>query len=115
MKKYLVTILLTSLLLVGCNNGEKIKNPPSVGSDIEVPSFMWKLRSQHDLETIYKTNGQILTDDDRLYGFVGIASDGRYVIYTAEPRYVDDEVSCTLGHEVMHLVLGDYHSNREDN
>lgn len=108
MKKTLMALIfLTATILSGCK--EEIKGAPAVGTDTVVPEFTWKVRSQHDLETIYRTNGQMLTERDKLHGFVGIDPDGSYVIYTPAPSRVDDQVTCTLGHEVMHIALGNYH------
>ena len=45
----------------------------------------------------------------RLEGFVGQTDDGRWVVYSTAPYRVDDQVATTLGHEVMHIVLGEYH------
>lgn len=45
----------------------------------------------------------------RPHGFAGYADDGTAVVYTLPPNRVDDAVTCTLGHEVMHVALGEYH------
>ncbi len=32
-------------------------------------------------------------------------------IWAVRPKFVDDEESCTLGHEVMHAIYGTYHTD----
>lgn len=51
----------------------------------------------------------ITGERDRLHGFAGYADDGTAVVYTLPPQSVDDAVACTLGHEVMHVALGEHH------
>ncbi len=63
---------------------------------------------QDTLEAVYVNSGMPLGKGDRLSGFVG--KDGeKWVMYTLPPKYVNDAVTCTVGHEVLHPVLGDYH------
>lgn len=97
-------ICLAMLGVAGC--GEKMDAPADA---YEIPPFEWRIRTNDELRAIYANSGMHLRDEHRLHGFVGRAPDGRHVIYTTRPRTVDDQVACTLGHEVMHLALGDYH------
>ena len=97
-------ICLTALATAAC--GEKMEAPADA---YVVPAFEWRIRSNDQLREIYANSGMPLRDGHKLHGFVGTAPDGRHVIYTTRPRTVDDQVACTLGHEVMHLALGDYH------
>ena len=94
-------------LLPGC--AEKIDAPADAYA---VPAFEWRIRTNEQLRATYANSGMQLRDDQRLHGFVGIAPDGRQVVYTTRPKRVDDAVACTLGHEVMHLALGDYHRSK---
>lgn len=110
-KKILSLILLTLLTTAACNQKEPVKGTPEAGADLTVPEFTWKVRNQPQLDTIYMTSGMVLNEEDRLEGFVGKDALGNYVIYTRPPKYVDDDVACTLGHEVMHIVLGSYHED----
>lgn len=64
--------------------------------------------SRAELEAVYRNSGQAVPEGGRLHGFAGYR-DGRAVVYTLPPRTVDDAVTCTLGHEVMHIALGAYH------
>lgn len=103
-------ILLTAglaLLLAAC--GEAVQGAPEPDSVVPVAAFEWRVVSQAELERVYREAGMPITEQDRLHGFVGKTSDGRHVIYTLPPRTVDDAITKTLGHEVMHLALGDYH------
>lgn len=93
-----------ALLLSAC--AEKVDAPASA---YEVPAFEWRIRTNDELRAIYANSGMALRDEQRLHGFVGVAADGRRVVYTTRPKRVDDAVACTLGHEVMHLALGNYH------
>lgn len=100
-------ICLTALALTAC--GEKMEAPADA---YDIPPFEWRIRTNEQLRAIYANSGVVLRDEHRLHGFVGTAPDGRNVIYTTRPRTVDDQVACTLGHEVMHLALGDYHRSK---
>lgn len=95
------------LLLAAC--GERVQNPPQAGTTISVPAFEWRIVDQSSLEQVYTNSGMNLSSDRKLYGFAGKTDKGVFVIYTTAPTTVDDEVTTTLGHEVLHLVLGEYH------
>lgn len=99
-------ILLSSLLLAAC--GEPVQNPPQPGDTVTLPPIEWRVRDQQDLEAAYRNSGMPLTERDRLHGFAGRDGDVA-VVYTLPPRRVDDAVACTLGHEVMHVALREYH------
>ena len=95
-------------ILTAC--GEKVLEAPEAGDVVHVPAFEWRVRDQPALEASYMAStGVVLSSDQRLEGFAGQSTDGTKVVYTKPPRYVDDSVACTLGHEVMHLALGRYH------
>lgn len=100
------------LLLAAC--GEKVINPPAAGTVIHVPAFEWHVMEPKDYIQVYENAGMVgpVRADlpkGRLLGFAGYLEDGTLVVVTPPPRYVDDEVATTLGHEVMHLVLGEFH------
>ena len=97
-------IILAAALLAGC--GEKVSAP---ADSYAIPEFEWRIRSAEDLRAVYANSGEVLGKDQVIEGFVGTDAHGRDVIYTKRPKTVDDAVACTLGHEVMHLALGDYH------
>ena len=98
--------LVLALLLVGC--GEEVKNAPQPGDRLIIPEIEWRVVDRAMLESVYVNSGMPLEKGDRLSGFVG--KDGeKWVMYTLPPKYVNDAVTCTVGHEVMHPVLGDYH------
>lgn len=83
--------------------------------EIDVPggrhavAFEWRPVSPEELRAAYVANGQPLDKMDKLDGFVGRDAHGWWVIYTLEPKRLDDRAVCTLGHEVLHIVAGDYH------
>ena len=99
-------ILLSSLLLTAC--GESVQNPPEPGQTVALPPIEWRVRDREGLEAAYRNSGMPLTERERLHGFAGRDGDTA-VVYTLPPRRVDDAVACTLGHEVMHVALGEYH------
>ncbi len=53
-----------------------------------------------------------LEQGQQLEGFTGITPDGLHIVYTLPPSTVDDAATCTLGHEVLHVVLGEYHKKK---
>ena len=95
------------LLLAAC--GEKIAEAPKAGDTLKVPAFEWRVRDQQTLEAIYSRSGLAPGDGRELRGFAGVDADGTLAVYTSPPIYVDGDATCTLGHEVIHLVLGEYH------
>lgn len=101
-----LSAICAGLMLVGC--GEKVEFAPVAGQNVEVPAFEWRVRSREELVQIYRESGMEFEDGDILSGFVGNDGDKK-VVYTMAPKTVDDDVACTLGHEVMHLAIGDYH------
>lgn len=102
-------ILAAALLLAGCN--DKVQNTPDPGTNIAIHNFEWRIRDAATLRAQYEAAGMAPGEQDRLYGFAGIdTSTGARVVYTLPPKQVNDDITCTLGHEVMHLALGDYHT-----
>jgi hypothetical protein len=85
-----------------------------VPSSIAIPNFEWYIVSNTDLEGIYKRSGRTIPNGATLYGMTGYTEQGEPVIVTTAPQYVDDNVACTLGHEVMHIAFGKYHAEVED-
>lgn len=97
----------TLALLTAC--GESVQGAPEPGENIALPPIEWRVRDRVALEQAYRESGMHIGERDRLHGFAGYADDGTAVVYTLPPSRVDDAVTCTLGHEVMHLALGEYH------
>lgn len=81
-------------------------------SSIHIPTFDWYIVSEEDLQTIYKNSGYDLPSNNRVTGLTGMVK-GKQVIITTAPKGVDDEVTLTLGHEVMHLAFGKYHQDHK--
>lgn len=99
-------LALLGLLLAGC--GEQVQGAPEPGAVVQLPPIEWRVVDRAGLEAVYRNSGQALHDGDRLHGFAGYR-DGQAVVYTLPPRTVDDAATCTLGHEILHIALGDYH------
>lgn len=102
--KYLICLL--ALLLAGC--AEKVQNAPQPGDVIMIPEIEWRIVDQAQLEKVYRDSGMPLDERQSLQGFVGKKGD-RWIVYTLPVKTVDDNTTLTLGHEILHVVLGDYH------
>lgn len=92
------------LLLAGC--AEKIEVP----GEVHDLAFQWRIVEKEELLAVYMNSDQELPEGGELDGFVG-RDPGTlsWVIYTTRPTRLDDRATCTLGHEVLHIVAGDYH------
>lgn len=104
-----VLLLAVFLGLLWQAGGEKIDNAPQPGVVIRLPPIEWHVVSREELEKAYQAAGKEVPPASKLEGFAGKLPDGRAVIYTLPPRWVDDAATTTLGHEVLHVALGDYH------
>lgn len=80
-------------------------DPPK---SITIPTFDWYIVSEAEMRDVYERSGQVIPEGGELKGITGL-NNGQQVVITPPPVYVDDEVACTLGHEVMHIAFGDYH------
>lgn len=101
-------ILAAALLLSACDGREPIKAAPKAGDVYRVAEFDWHVVSERELRQLYTDNDMPLKDGEQIQGFIGNQG-GRVVIYTTPPKRVDDAATTTLGHEVMHAALGNYH------
>lgn len=111
----IITALVLSLAVVACSPTSPDREiTPTKGSIEEgainsVPPIEWAIVSQREMENLYSNSKKPLKNGV-LHGFIGIDPvTGATIVVTTRPRYVDDEVACTLGHEVMHAALGNYH------
>lgn len=101
-------IAILAPLLAACS-GERIQGAPQPGETIDLPPMQWRVVDRQTLRARYVEYGMSLDRGDRLSGFVGTTADGRVVIYSLPPVHVDDHATMTIGHEVLHVAVGDYH------
>lgn len=99
-------LLIVLFLLTAC--GERVEPQPRPGDVHSLPPIEWRVAGRAELERVYRESGMPLGEHDKLHGFAGYR-DGHAVVYTLPPVRVDDQATCTLGHEIMHIALGDYH------
>jgi hypothetical protein len=126
-KKYIygffLAVLITSIFLVACEQTGKGKSIEGSIERIGVPiiTTVHFVENQATLKRRYETlNGRPAPD-----GQVGFAmwnefvggeidlSEGveyRCTIYVIRPNTIDDRNVLTLGHEMLHCILGTYHS-----
>lgn len=106
-------IAVLALSLVGCEYGERVQGAPQPGEVLPVQGFTWHVVTPLQLQAKYIEYGGELPNQHAVQGFVAKReSDGARMIYTTAPKYVDDTVACTLGHEVMHLAIGNFHKEK---
>lgn len=73
-------------------------------------SVVW-VESQTELRDAARKLG-VYVRSDALHGFSVLGKrDGRdaCIIYVFRPRIVDDDRTLTLGHEMLHCLVGNYH------
>lgn len=101
-------ILLSLCVLAACKQPE-MTIPPGQQT---IPNTVWIPTPERELNHIYNTRtDRKLPPGAQLHGFTGRLPDGTYVIYSPMPKRVDDQATCTLGHEVLHVLYGQYHAN----
>ena len=104
--------------LTGCSQ----QTPPITGRSTHQVAFTWHIVSQEEMSAMYREGGGVIGGGvppgskvrryDQLNGFTAVAPDGSQHVFTTQPRSVDDQVTLTLGHEVMHVALGAYHPEK---
>lgn len=90
------------------NRVDMIKADTSAPKVYTVPAFEYHIVTRKELRRIYEASGGKTGGGD-IMGFTGRTPDGKIVVFTSPPRIVNDEQTCTLGHEVQHLIWGAYH------
>lgn len=113
-----LSALVACLALSACSAGDPPNGYLTTESEYQV-AFVWHpVNTREELRSLYEAGGGVMPGDcdpyDRrdsceLTGFTARASDGTQHVYTLRPVRVDDDTTLTLGHEVMHVVLGSYH------
>lgn len=101
-----------SLALPACEPpGKKVvpdRSSVEPGTKTVIPTFTWITLDRDEMQRVYQTRTG--SDTYNVYGFVGYDPvTNEQIIVTEPPKFVDDEVACTLGHEVMHFAYGNYH------
>lgn len=87
------------------NKQERIAIPQAV---YQVPAFELHIVTQEEMERVYRNSGMRVPPGHVLEGFTGTAK-GKRVVFMTQPQYRDDNVTTTLGHEVLHITHGNYH------
>lgn len=106
-------------LLSSCDKTQASAQEPitaelAEGTIIEIKTFEWRIVSEKELKEIYIASGKELYPGQELKGFSGVdLLTRKAVVYTTSPKYVDDDATTTLGHEVIHLAVGPYHTKKE--
>lgn len=97
------------LAISGC--GEQVQNAPAAGTTVLIPEFEWRVVDADTMARLHAENGIVLQRGvETALGMQGVRNiDGRVMVYTLPPKYLNDRNTCTLGHEVMHIALGAYH------
>lgn len=98
-----------AVLLAAC--GEKIQGVPDYGTNQTLPPIEIRWRTRAEIERVYAQNGHTLKEGYGLGGLMGYDQNGKAIIYAPIPTNVNDKATCTLGHEVLHVAWGPYHSN----
>lgn len=127
MKKLLY--ILPLFLLMSCdrlNDRPVIGSVDRAGKPITTTVYFYdtveevqaKFREVHNLPHNYKTNVQGFARWPEYRDHYGKpVADGNNPldceIHTVRPRKIDDEATLTLGHEMLHCVIGTYHPEGE--
>lgn len=116
--------ILAALLLVAC---EPRKEPiekahDRTGTPIEMTVHVYQ--TQRELDEAYRRihNVRRQDDPDSRHGFAlwpewrdvdgnAVNDGGKWTcdVHILEPKYIDDERTLTLGHEMVHCIYGSYH------
>jgi len=125
--KIFVAILL-SLLLMSCTNNDSLKgsidrSSKPIATTVyfyqSIDEVQKKFRELHNLSSSEKVsiqgfaqwpefrdnNGQPIEDDSKPL---------TCEIHIVKPQKVDDEATTTLGHEMLHCIIGTYHSGNHN-
>lgn len=105
---YLAALTALTIAATGCV--EKVQGAPQPGDQYELPAITWYVVDQETLASEYRRFGMEIPEGHEVRGFVGTRdSDGKQVIYSLPPKHVNDEATRDLGHELLHIAIGDYH------
>lgn len=100
-------LILLTLALTAC--GEKVTPEVKPGETFYLPPVEWRVVNEAQMVKAYGDAGKAIPPGHKLEGFIGHHTDGTVIVYTLPPKTVNDTATCTLGHEIMHEALGDYH------
>lgn len=105
---FIILLAVVFIVLSACDgvNTSGFKVPVSQ-ERYDLPPIRWYVVDTE--EELRKYAGDQVAEHGSLAGFAGVLPDGTNVVVTLRPKRVDDDATTTLGHEVMHVALGDYH------
>lgn len=125
--KLLISIVLGGVIAIMLTACEPRKTPVEkahdrTGAPIEITVYTYQTQRQLD-EAYREIHGIRRSDDpDRRHGFAqwpewrdkdgnAVNDGGKWTcdIHVIEPKYIDDEPTLTLGHEMVHCIYGSYH------
>lgn len=108
---FVVCALIALAVIASCQPMRRVEPQVASGVRFTVPSFEWRVLDEETLQKQCRDYTKpLLRDTHKFVGCVGWNLDtGRKVVYTLPPKYVDGPETMTLGHEVMHVALGDFH------
>lgn len=122
-KLFVGMLLGVTLFLSACEpRKEPIeKKLDRTGQPIQITTFVYS--SQRELDAAFAARHSNENDPHSRYGFAiwyeWRDADGNLVekdeekvceIHILEPKYIDDEATLTLGHEMLHCLYGSYHN-----
>jgi len=123
--KYLLPLLMVTLILVAACEPRKepIKKIfDQTGKPMTITVYTYD--SQRELDEAFRDlhNARRGDDVDSRYGFARwhewrnqggqiVRVEPECEIHVVEPKYVDDEETVTLGHELLHCLYGSYHGD----
>lgn len=110
-----IALALSALLVLTANAAEPIVPERNLTS-IQL-KIVW-VRDEADLKTklMSRATPELRAEVEALdlYGFYTVNASGECVVYVMRPETVNDRRVLTLGHELLHCVMGNYHQPTSD-
>lgn len=102
-----IIVIALCIALAACSQ-EPDPRLPRAGNVYHIPEMEWHVVTQQELDRRIAAAGIDVPHNSRNHG-MAYEQGGTLVVVTLAPQRVDDDATTSLGHEVMHHVLGDYH------